>query len=97
MKKEIGIILKRVFRPALHKYDLGIYHISYICVYILCTCVNNEKMRIWSNGKISLCQGEDAGSIPAIRTRSRYINISINILIYIQIIIYGHFFNIFIN
>ena len=24
-------------------------------------------MRIWSNGKISLCQGEDAGSIPAIR------------------------------
>ncbi|KAK8923445.1 Photosystem II reaction center protein Z [Platanthera zijinensis] len=26
-----------------------------------------NKMRIWSNGKISLCQGEDAGSIPAIR------------------------------
>ena len=26
-----------------------------------------RKMRIWSNGKISLCQGEDAGSIPAIR------------------------------
>ena len=29
-------------------------------------------MRIWSNGKISLCQGEDAGSIPAIRPRSYY-------------------------
>lgn len=27
-------------------------------------------MRIWSNGKISLCQGEDAGSIPAIRHNS---------------------------
>lgn len=26
-----------------------------------------KKKRIWSNGKISLCQGEDAGSIPAIR------------------------------
>ena len=26
-------------------------------------------MRIWSNGKISLCQGEDAGSIPAIRPK----------------------------
>lgn len=28
-------------------------------------------MRIWSNGKISLCQGEDAGSIPAIRPTRR--------------------------
>ena len=26
-----------------------------------------NQMRIWLNGKISLCQGEDAGSIPAIR------------------------------
>ncbi|KAF8396242.1 hypothetical protein HHK36_017857 [Tetracentron sinense] len=25
---------------------------------------NKMRMRIWSNGKISLCQGEDAGSIP---------------------------------
>lgn len=31
--------------------------------------IKNEKMRIWSNGKISLCQGEDAGSIPAIRPK----------------------------
>jgi hypothetical protein len=66
--KKIGIVLKRVFGPALHKYDRGIYH---ICVYILCICINKEKMRIWSNGKISLCQGEDAGSIPAIRPRLR--------------------------
>lgn len=29
--------------------------------------IRNEKMRIWLNGKISLCQGEGAGSIPAIR------------------------------
>ena len=28
-----------------------------------------NKMRVWLNGKISLCQGEDAGSIPAIRSR----------------------------
>ena len=26
-----------------------------------------SKMRVWLNGKISLCQGEDAGSIPATR------------------------------
>ena len=26
-----------------------------------------NKMRVWLNGKISPCQGEDAGSIPATR------------------------------
>lgn len=54
---------------ALRKYDPDaymIYHICHICVDI-CIRFRNEKMRIWSNGKISLCQGEDAGSIPAIR------------------------------
>jgi hypothetical protein len=34
----------------------------------MCGRLKNEKeMRIWLNGKISPCQGEDAGSIPAIR------------------------------
>ena len=37
-----------------------------MCGYIV---YHEQKMRIWSNGKISLCQGEDAGSIPAIRPR----------------------------
>jgi hypothetical protein len=26
-----------------------------------------SQMRVWLNGRISLCQGEDAGSIPATR------------------------------
>lgn len=63
--KLIGIALKRVSGPALHKYDPGIY-----IIYVWTYCVSRtKKMRIWSNGKISLCQGEDAGSIPAIRPR----------------------------
>lgn len=66
IKKIIGIVPKRICVPALHKKDPVIYH---ICGYIL--CIKNKKMRIWSNGKISLCQGEDAGSIPAIRPRSK--------------------------
>nr|YP_001152186.1 ORF46e [Pinus koraiensis]ABP35429.1 ORF46e [Pinus koraiensis] len=35
---------------------------EYIYIYI-----HNIEMRVWLNGKISLCQGEDAGSIPATR------------------------------
>ncbi len=62
----MGITLKRVSGSALHKYDTNIYDI-YVGVDIF--RIKNEKMRIWSNGKISLCQGEDAGSIPAIRPR----------------------------
>ena len=34
---------------------------EYIVIFI------TNKMRVWLNGKISLCQGEDAGSIPATR------------------------------
>lgn len=34
-----------------------------IYIYIFRT----NKMRVWLNGKISPCQGEDAGSIPATR------------------------------
>jgi hypothetical protein len=33
---------------------------EYIDIHII-------EMRVWLNGKISLCQGEDAGSIPATR------------------------------
>lgn len=39
---------------------------SYMCGHMH-AYQKEKKMRIWSNGKISLCQGEDAGSIPAIR------------------------------
>jgi hypothetical protein len=58
----IIINLKRVSSPTLHIYDI------YMCVMCVQT-LYQEKMRIWSNGKISLCQGEDAGSIPAIRPK----------------------------
>lgn len=44
---------------------ININIISFICICLI--LIKNKKMRIWSNGKISLCQGEDAGSIPAIR------------------------------
>lgn len=43
-----------------------IFHIMlqfYEYIYIFRT----NKMRVWLNGKISPCQGEDAGSIPATR------------------------------
>ncbi len=59
------VALKRVSGPARHNIESRqIYHLS---VDIL--RIKNKKLRIWSNGKISLCQGEDAGSIPAIRPR----------------------------
>ena len=61
----IGKTLKRVSGLILHKYDLRLSY-TYMCIYIV---YHEQKVRIWSNGKISLCQGEDAGSIPAIRPR----------------------------
>lgn len=65
MNKIVGIDLKRVSGPTLHKYNPGIY-----IIYVWTSHVSRtKKMRIWSSGKISLCQGEDAGSIPAIRPR----------------------------
>jgi hypothetical protein len=50
----------------LYKYDPDAYMIYHIRVDIYLVS-GTKKMRIWSNGKISLCQGEDAGSSPAIR------------------------------
>lgn len=66
LKKIIRLTLKSVSVRALHKYVPGIY-----IIYVWTYCVSRTKMRIWSNGKISLCQGEDAGSIPAIRPSPR--------------------------
>jgi hypothetical protein len=46
-----------------HICILSILCYNFMNIYIFIT----NKMRVWLNGKISLCQGEDAGSIPATR------------------------------
>lgn len=49
-------------------------------------------MRIWSNGKISLCQGEDAGSIPAIRPFSCYMTDNWYIVDHNSVVVLSSFF-----
>lgn len=41
-------------------------YMLYTCIY-MCVYIGMNKMRVWLSGKISPCQGEDAGSIPATR------------------------------